>query len=172
MTTPYFIDRQELAQVGFSPRGVRQFEDLQQQVASSTETVTANQEATDKLADGTFVTLSPNAELSNERVLRLGDGLKFDTSTAGEVAIRLNGVPFTGTGFRINLVTAGDTEIALPLTGFLATRENTEELSNKTLRAPLLSGLVDAADDAAAATARVPVGGIYRTGSDLKVRVA
>lgn len=39
------------------------------------------------------------------------------------------------------------------------------------LDAPQLSSLVDAADDAAAATAGVVVGGVYRTGSALKIRI-
>ena len=40
------------------------------------------------------------------------------------------------------------------------------------LDGPSLSGIVDAADDAAAATAGVVVGGVYRTGSILKIRVS
>lgn len=36
----------------------------------------------------------------------------------------------------------------------------------------MLAGLTDAADDAAASGAGVPVGGMYRTGSILKVRIA
>ena len=59
-----------------------------------------------------------------------------------------------------------------PLTGILATVGNIETLTNKTLAAPKLSGLGDYADDAAAAGGGVPVGGVYRTGSALKIRVS
>lgn len=40
------------------------------------------------------------------------------------------------------------------------------------LDGPSLSSIVDAADDAAAATAGVVVGGVYRTDSVLKIRVS
>lgn len=39
------------------------------------------------------------------------------------------------------------------------------------LDGPSLSNIVDAADDTAAATAGIAVGGVYRTGSILKIRV-
>lgn len=45
-------------------------------------------------------------------------------------------------------------------------------LTTYILDAPKLSNILDAADDAAAAALSVPVGGIYRTGSILKIRVA
>jgi hypothetical protein len=40
------------------------------------------------------------------------------------------------------------------------------------MEAPTYSELIDAVDDAAAATAGVPLWGVYRTGSALKVRIA
>lgn len=45
-------------------------------------------------------------------------------------------------------------------------------LKDFVLSAPKLSSILEAADDAAAAALSVPVGGIYRTGSVLKIRVA
>lgn len=45
-------------------------------------------------------------------------------------------------------------------------------LTTYILDAPKLSNIQEAADDAAAAALSVPVGGIYRTGSILKIRVA
>lgn len=170
MNREYFISREELASV-FSPRAARQFEELQEAVASSDESATAAVDATGKLTDATYVTLSPNAELPNERVLALGEGLGFEL-TETQVILRLDGAALTEGGFSVRFVASGDSMVAVPLTGILATRENIETLKNKTIDAPKLSGLVDAADDAAAATASVPVGGIYRTGSALKVRVA
>lgn len=40
------------------------------------------------------------------------------------------------------------------------------------LSAPQLTSIVEAADDTAAAGANVPVGGLYRTGSVIKIRVS
>jgi hypothetical protein len=44
-------------------------------------------------------------------------------------------------------------------------------LRNFILDGPSLSNIVDAADDTAAATAGIAVGGVYRTGSTLKIRI-
>jgi len=54
----------------------------------------------------------------------------------------------------------------------LVTRDGTETLAGKTLNAPKLSGLGNYANDAAAATGGVPIGGIYRNGSVVQVRVS
>lgn len=170
MNREWFINRDELANF-LSPRAVRQFEEMQQEVATSSEAVTANVEATSALKDATVLTLSPNADLTNERVLSLGEGLEF-VLTDGGVTIRLDNVALTQGGFAVSLVAGGDTVVALPLSGVLATRENVETLKNKTLDAPALSGLVNAANDGAAATAGVEVGEVYRNGSALMVRVA
>lgn len=166
----FFIDRGALFKAFDDPRVVRQFETLQEIVASSQEATTANVEATGTLKDATYVTLSANAELPNERVFAVGAGLSLDAATAGFVTLRSN--LFSDNGWPVELVASGATSLGLPLTGILATRGGTETFTNKTLNAPKLSGLVDAADDAAAASAGVPVGGIFRTGSALKVRTA
>ena len=54
----------------------------------------------------------------------------------------------------------------------LVSVSGTQTLTNKTLTTPLISGLADYADDAAAAGGSVPVGGLYRTASALKIRVS
>ena len=167
----YFISRAELDRVGFSPKAVRQFEEMQFDQAQISQTVRANVEGTGSLKEATFVTLSPNAELPNERVLTLGDGLAF-VLTEGEVKLETTGLVRAYGGHTISFVGAGATEVVVPLRGTLATRDNAETLNNKTLAAPKLSGLVSAADDTAAASAGVPVGGVYRNGSALQVRVA
>lgn len=168
----YFLARQELLNVGFSRKAARQFEDLQMQVASSDETIQTNIEGTERISEATYLTLSPNAELPNERVLALGSGLAFDLSTEGAVKLDTTGLVRAAGGHTITLVGAGESEVLMPLAGTLATRANAETLENKTLRAPQLSDLVNAGDDAAAAAASVPVGGMYRDGSILMVRVA
>ncbi|RPF70445.1 hypothetical protein [Aurantiacibacter spongiae] len=171
MERTYFIDRAELFGVGFSAKATRQFEDFQRQQASTEETVQSNVAGTQALRDASFVTLSPNAELPNERVLQLGTGLAFDISDT-HVTLDTTGLVRASGGHEISLVAAGTTEIILPLTGFLVTRDAEEVLRNKTLPAPVLTDLENAADDAAAAAAGVPVGGVYRNGSNLQVRVA
>jgi hypothetical protein len=166
----FFLDRNDLSRVFNNPTMVRKFETLQESVATSAEASTAAVEATQTQRDATYVTLSANAELPNERVLAVGAGLSLDIATAGQV--RLIPSVYTEGGWQIQFVTVGATSLALPTSGFLATRAGVEALSNKTLAAPKLSGLVNAVDDAAAASGGVPVGGIYRDGSNLKVRVA
>jgi len=168
----YFLAREELLNVGFSRKAARQFEDMQMQVASSDDTIQANIEGTTILKDATYLTLSANAELPNERVLTLGSGLAFDLSTQGTVKLDTTGLVRAAGGHTITLVGAGDSEVLMPLAGRLATIANAETLENKTLASPLLSDLVNAIDDTAAASASVPVGGMYRNGSALMVRVA
>lgn len=167
--TTFFIDRIELERV-FSPRAVRQFEELQQKLAETEERSTVSVGATETLQQGTFVTLSPNAELPNEYVLGVGSGLRLEAGS-GTLTLYSDAPRVTG-GFTASFAVTGPTALALPLTGILATRANVETLENKTLTAPKLSGLVDAVDDAAAAGGGVPVGGAYRNGSVLMVRVA
>lgn len=167
----YFIARSELLGVGFSPKAARQFEEMQFDQAQIDDALRANVAGTERLSDASFVTLSPNAELPNERVLTLGDGLSFVLSD-NEVKLETTGLVRAYGGHTISFVAAGESEVLVPLVGTLATVANAETLDNKTLSAPKLSGLVNAADDTAAASAGVPVGGIYRNGSNLQVRVA
>lgn len=166
----FFIDRSTLFNVFGNQRAVTQFETMQEQVATSGEASTAAVADTQALKDATYVTLSANAELPNERVLAVGPGMAINTSVAGQV--RLDAALYSDSGWPVQIVAVGATSLAVPTSGFVVTRAATETLSNKTLAAPRLFGLTDAADDAAAATAGVPVGGVYRTGSALKVRVA
>ena len=166
----FFIDRGDLMRVFNNMGVVRRFETLQEQVATTSEATTANVAETSALKDATFVTLSANAELTGERVLAVGPGMQIDTSVADRVTLRAN--VYSDNGWPVELVVGGATSVGLPASGILATRAGAETFSNKTLAAPRLSGLVDAADDTAAATAGVPVGGVYRTSSALKVRVA
>lgn len=167
----FFITRDVLSGVfGGNMRAVKQFEEIQERVATTSEAVTANLAATEKLEDATFVTLSANAELPNERVLSLGPGLTIDTSVEG--VVKLTATVAATSGHDVQFSTVGPTVLTLPPVGVLATRSQEETLSNKTLDAPSVSGISNYADDAAAAAGGVPVGGVYRTGSDLRVRVA
>lgn len=170
MNRSYFIDRETLTKTFGNPAMVAAFEDLQNTVARTESVATANVEATGKLSDAAFVTLSPNAELPNERVLALGEGLRFVLAPGGVTIV--SDAPLVEGGYRVRMTVAGDSDLALPLTGILATRDNVETLTHKTLASPALAGIANYADDAAAASGGVPVGGVYRTGSALKMRVS
>lgn len=170
MTWDFFIDRGELARTFGNPRVVRQFETMQQAVADVEEATSANVAATGALRDATFLTLSPNTELPNEYVLELGEGMAIEAESG--VARLTVKAPIITSGHTVRLVASNDAELVLPIGGILATRTNAEVLENKTLASPKLSGLANAANDAAAAAAGVPVGGIYRNASALCVRVA
>lgn len=166
-----FLIRREVLEKVFGQRWGAAFENQQQTLADVQAATTTNVADTGLLKDAAFVTLSENAELPNERVLSLGDGLE-SVITSNSILLRLSadGARASG-GYTVTFVATGESTVAVPLNGILATRDNAETLKNKTLDAPSLSGLTDAADDSAAATAGVPVGGMYRTGSSLKVRV-
>lgn len=169
-TTGFMISRADLsAAFGGNERVVRQFEEMQRQVAETGETAGANVEATAALKEASFITLSGNSELPNEYVLEVSEGLRI-VAEDGVLRLYLDAPIVTG-GFTVRLIATSDAELVLPVAGVLATRTNPELLENKTLAAPKLDGLEAAADDAAAAAAGVAVGQMYRNGSALMVRV-
>lgn len=172
MSEAFFLTREALVRA-FGERDARRFEALQQTVSETGVASAANVAATDALLDATLIVLSPNAELRGERVLVLGAGLAFDLTEDGKVGIVLGTETVRARGgYLVSLVAAGDSEVVVPLAGILATRENVEVLKNKTLDAPKLGGLGNYANDAAAAAGGVEVGGTYRNGSVVMVRVA
>ena len=121
--TDYTIPRDQIAKVFARPRDQAAFEKLVSRFAEVDAQTVLAVEATQALADASFVTLSPNAELPNERVLQLGEGLVADvdagTITLGlsEEAARVSG------GFLATFVVEGEAMVVLPLTGRLTTRE-------------------------------------------------
>lgn len=165
----FLIDRSELARV-FSPRAAKAFEQMQDAVVEQGETQTANVDATEAIAQASYVTLSPNTELPNEFVLTVGTGLGI-TAGGGVLTLYSTGPRVSG-GHSLNFIVNGASNVAVPLAGTLATIEGIEILANKTLAAPRLTGLVNAANDAAASAGGVPVDGIYRNGSVLMVRAS
>jgi len=167
-----FFIRREVLEAVFGQRWGSAFES-QQKVLADVQAATVQTVAdTQALNDATFVTLSANAELPNERVLQIGEGLEMEIGADYVILRTSNDTARTSGDFRVTLIATGDTAVAVPLSGTLATRENAELLANKTLAAPKFTGLVNAADDVAAAGAGVPIGGAYLTGSAFKVRVA
>lgn len=171
MTPTPTLPRDLLTAALKNPRLVRAFEQQAQALADAQAQGAENVAATDALQDATFITLSANAALNNERVLKVGPGIRLSVTDTEVVLMASDEVAHISGGFVVQLTAQADTALVLPLSGTLATRGNEETLSKKTLDAPLLANLSEAADDVAAATAGVPVGGVYRTGSILKVRV-
>ena len=178
MTTVPTLSRDALTKaLNGDRRLVQAFEQQAQVITENQEATSLQVEATQALQDATVLVLSPNATFNNERVLRLGEGITaIDDGTYLTLSVNDRFAHVAG-GFRAELTAQGDTNVVLPLDGVLATVDGYEELTNKTLEAavlnqPKITGLVEYADDVAAATGGVAIGGIYRTASALKVRVS
>lgn len=155
-----------------NPRIIRAMETQAQAVDAATDGLETQAGATAAMQDASVLVLAPNEAFKGERVLVLGQGLS-GTDDGSKLVLKTSGkVPLVSGDFTLLLALSGNTTVAVPLTGVLATVENAETLKNKTLDVPKLSGLGDYADDAAAATGGVPVGGVYRSGSALMVRVS
>lgn len=142
---------------GNDERTIAAFEQLNNIVVDSQASLAANVEATDALQDATVITLSPNATLTNERVLQLEPGLEA-VDDGVFLTIRLADVARTE-GFGVTFIAAGDSQLAVPLVGTVLVKEH------------IGAGLGNYANDAAAAAAGVPIDGLYRNGSVLMVRV-
>ncbi len=169
MGEQFYLTREEIAQVWPTRRTQQRFDLMQRSVAETGETVTANVEATQLIKEATYVTLSPNAELPNERVLNIGTGLAISADRDNVyLSVSSETVQSAG-GFEITLTAQGDATLGVPLNGFLATTENAETLKNKTLDAPKFSGLNTYADDAAADAAGLASGTAYLVGRAIHV---
>lgn len=128
------------------------------------QTVNGSVEATAALKDATVIVLSPNGDFANERVLHLGPGIQMEV-TDDAVKLSVDSVVFSQ-NYPVTLVARGTTTLLLPLSGELVSSIK-PRIDPSTLGAYV--------DDAAAAAAGVPVGGLYRNSaatSQLMVRVA
>ncbi|MEW9855928.1 hypothetical protein [Novosphingobium sp. M1R2S20] len=168
----YFLTREEIAKVFPDSRSRQRFDLMQRAVGEAQEAVGANVGETQTLKEATYLTLSANTELTNERIFRWSNGLQLSVDANFATLGLTTEVPRSSGGFRITFVGEGDSTVAVPLNGRLATTSNPEHLENKVLVSPKLAGLGDYADDAAAAAAGVDIEGLYRTGSTLKIRAA
>lgn len=119
-------------------RVVRQFEQTVTQVTESAVAVDANATAiadvvadTTAIADASYVTLSANASLTNERVLTAGNLITI-TPTSGLVTVAVDKLSISG-AFTIGLTLTANSALTLPTTGTLATLAGAEVLTNKTL---------------------------------------
>jgi hypothetical protein len=151
------------------PRLISHFEDQALAVAQTVEITGGNVSTTERLQDATVVTLSANADLNNEFLLSGGDGTKLAV-TAGSVKVNVDETVARATGFTVTLAPPAHVTLGLPAEGTLISDTYPAVLYNKQLVTPLLSGLINAATEAAAAAAGVPVGGMYRDGTTLKIR--
>jgi hypothetical protein len=156
------------AALGGNARLVAAFEDQRQVIAETQDATTTGAEATQALQDARVLTLSPNDTFTNERVLKLGPGIKAADDGTYLILSVNDQVAHIAGGFRADLTAQGATTLVLPLAGTLATTDQDEILSNKTLEVPLLAGLKEYANAAAAAAGGVPINGPYLvTGSDV-----
>ncbi len=151
------------------PRLVAAFEEQFAVVKSVADSPLSLAEATTALNDGTFVVLSANEALTNERILTAGSGVKL-SADAGTVTISIE-APVVSGGHTVTFNAFGPSILSLPLSGVLATRAGVETLSGKTLAAPKFGGLGNYANDVAAAAGGVPINGAYLNGSVFMVRV-
>lgn len=172
-SVPPLLRRSDLARAfNGDPVLVAAFEQQQEAVAATAEATAGTAQATAAIQDATVLTLSPNDSFTNERIFTPFEGLTAeDDGSLFKVRVDETVARVTG-GFDVTFIVTGITNLVLPNTGTLATTSGTETLSNKTINAPKLSGLGNYADDSAAAAGGVPVGGMYRDGSVLMVRVS
>ena len=71
----------------------------------------------------------------------------------------------------VKFVPPANITLGLPGEGTLISDTYAASLYNKQLVKPLLSGLINAASNPDAAAAGVPIGGMYRDGTTLKIRL-
>lgn len=121
--TGYFIPRPALMKVfDGNQKNVNAFETQQRKLADIDGTVTASVAGTGALKDASVITLSPNADLTNEYVLAFGRGMTFNTDTPGKLILATDGPNVNG-GFSVQFTVAGDSNLSLPMAGVVATRE-------------------------------------------------
>ena len=165
------IRRDLLAEAFDNPRLIAAFEDQAIAVEEATQQAGAVVAATDRMEAATVLTLSSNAAFTNERVVKQGRGVSF-SDNGEELTISVDvSVPRVSGGQEVVFYITGRSTLLLPKSGTLATTTGAEELRNKTLMQPKVAELENYTDDAAAAAGGVPLLGVYRTGSVLKVRV-
>jgi hypothetical protein len=167
------LTRADLARVfNNDPVLVAAFEQQQETVQATAEATGAQVEATGAIQAATVLVLSANDVFENERIFTPDGGIEIEDDD-GLLRVRVDDtVPRIDGGFSATFIVTGTTAVIFPVNGTLATTSGTETFSNKTLATPKLSGLGDYADDSAAAAGGVPVGGVYRNGSVVRVRVS
>ena len=155
---------------GQDPRLLRAFETQSRVVAEHQDAIENNVATTGQLTDATAVTLSPNDALANEYVLQQGDGTTLRITT-GSVKIDVDESVARASGYPVTFVAPVGVTLGLPSKGTLLSDAEPVALSGWTLDKPVLTGLVNAPDDATAAGAGVPVSGVYHNAGALRIRL-
>lgn len=151
------------------PRLVAAFEDQSAAVEAVMDTATGTVQATDALQNATVITLSANAVFNNEFILTNGDGTAL-TISEGSVSIKVDSTVVRTSGPSVEFSPPGAVTLGLPANGTLVSDVAPAVLYAKTYDKPILQGLINAASPAAAASAGVPLWGMYRDGDVLHVR--
>lgn len=111
-------------------RLVRAFEDQSARLEEVEKATGTGAKDTQALNEATVITLSRNQAFTNERILKVLAGLRLDDdgeSVTLSLENRIEG------GYSVTFTAMGETELILPISGTLVTRQNFEVLSNKTL---------------------------------------
>jgi hypothetical protein len=141
-----------------NPRMITAFEQLLELLVGTLTTVEGASSAVVSLAATEFILAAASEGLTNGRVLADGRGI---TITYGSGTATISH-PIEVDGGEATFLLTGDTNLILPTIGTVATTADI---------AAYIASAQDYANDAAAAAGGVPIGGIYRTASALKVRV-
>jgi hypothetical protein len=151
---------------GKDPRLVSAFENQSIAVQTAYDATTGTVGATNALQDATVVTLSGNDVFNNEFILTAGSGIKLDIAE-GTVTVKVDDSTVARcSGYGISFVPPGPgITLLLPIKGTLLSDQ-----APATLFQPKMPTLINAATQAEAAAAGVPLWGVYRDGNDLKVR--
>lgn len=145
------LRRDDLAQFfGSNPRLLSAFEHQAQAIEDATSGVADTQ----ALKDATVIVLSGNGDFTNERVLHVGDGIAWEI-TDTTVTLKVKDVARTQ-DYGVTFVPPAKVILFLPPEGTL--------LSDVSF-----ANLVDYANNAAAVTAGLGVGELYRTGGAVMV---
>jgi hypothetical protein len=138
-------------------RMIAQFEEMNNAVVDTQGQTVANVAATELLQDATVIVLSSNGAFTNERVLKLGDGLEA-VEDGTFVTVSLKDVA-RSQDYGVTFIAEGDSQIFVPLAGTMVTFEHAgDKLGNY-------------ASDAAAAAGNVPIGGLYHNAGAVRVRL-
>lgn len=142
------ITRADLERLqGMTPKLLRALEALFVDTATISNTVAGQVDATGSIQNATVLTLSSNTAFNNERVLTLDPNFfsETDGGPGGTYKVTLINIIATNGGYRCTFNLKADTNLDMPVSG----------------RVPS-SADGPYADDAAAATAGINVGEIYR----------
>jgi hypothetical protein len=154
------------------PRLIAHFEN---QALAVMDSKTGIENATLSMDDATVITLSTNAGFTNEHVLSNGDGTAI-VEEPGTVKIDVDNTVARTSGSSVIFQSSGDVNLGLPQSGTLISDSTPATLTSPSMNQPtmagpvIINGLVTANTDADAATAGVPVHGLYLDGNHVCMR--